>query len=152
MKKIHFVLIILIMIYGCRSSKKYEGNKDLIGNWEGKTVEIIAQSERISFPMYKYGFASLVLSGDSTYNYLMEINRDVVLEKEVFGNPYAKTILKSGYKNYKRGSYYASSSELLLYDANKILSNEYSYYFEGETLYMKFKDKEDKLWIISWEK
>jgi hypothetical protein len=152
MKIIPFALALFITLNGCKSSVPYKGNKDLFGDWEGKTVEITAQSERVSFPMYKYGFATFTLYNDSTYYYSMEITRDVVLEKEVFGNPYAKTILKSGYKNYKRGYYLASSSKIILYDANKIISKEYGYYFDKQTLYIKFKDKENKQWLISWEK
>jgi len=151
--KIFYVaFIISAIIDGCKPSIPYKGNKDLIGNWEGKTVEIIAHSERVNFPMYKYGFANFTLYNDSTYYYSMEITRDVILEKEVFGNPYAKTVLKSGYKNYKRGYYLASSSKIILYDANRIISKEYNYYFDKQTLYIKFKDKGNKQWLISWEK
>ena len=155
MEKIIYCILILILItmyHSCKPLIPYKGNKDLIGNWEGKTVEIIAQSERVSFPMYKYGFATFTLYDDSTYYYLMEITRDVILEKEVFGNPYAKTILKSGFKNYRTGYYLASSSEIILYDANRIISKEYSYYFDEQTLSIRFKDKENKQWIITWEK
>ena len=151
--KIYYIAFLLLLInYGCKPSIPYKGNKDLIGNWEGKTVDIIAQSERVTFPMYKYGFATFTLYNDSTYYYLMEITRDVILEKEIFGNSYAKTILKSGFKNYRTGYYLASSSEIILYDANRIISKEYSYYFEEQTLCIKFKDNEDKQWIITWEK
>ena len=153
MKIIYFVLILFAVSYGCKPSIQYKGNKDLVGNWKCKTVEIIApSSERVSFPMDKYGFSNFTLNNDSSYYFLMEIMQDVILEKEVFGNPYRKTILKSGYKNYRTGYYFASSSELLLYDANRIISNKYSYYFDGQTLYTKFYDKENKQWKISWVK
>lgn len=152
MKIIYFASILFIILCGCKPSVPYKGNKDLFGNWKGKTVEITSQSERVSFPMYKYGFATFTLYNDSTYYYLMEITRDVILEKEVFGNPYTKTVLKSGYKNYKSGYYLASSSKIILYDANRIISEEFSYYFDEQTLYIKFEDKENKQWLISWEK
>lgn len=156
MKKIIYCILILILItmyYSCKPSIQYKGNKDLIGNWEGKTIEIISPSyEKVSFAVHKYGFSTLLLNNDSSYSFLLKIMRDVVLEKEVFGNPYAKKILKSGYTNYRRGYYLASASELILYDANKIISNEYRYYFEEQTLYTKFVDKENNQWKISWEK
>lgn len=148
----YLTLIIFTIFYSCEPTIPYKGNKDLLGSWKGRTVLITANFEKVSFPMDKYGFASFTLYNDSTYDYLLEITRDVILEKEVFGNPYAKTILRSGFKDYKRGYYLASDSMLIFKDANKIISREYSYYFDMQILYVKFNDKENKQWIISWEK
>jgi len=148
-KIIIFPFILFSFLNGCKPSVSYKGKKELIGNWEGKTVEITAQSERVSFPMYKYGFATFTLYNDSTYYYSMEIINDVIFEKEVFGNTNTKTILKSGYKS---GYYLASSSKIILYDTNRLMSKEYNFYFDEQTLYLKFKDQENKQWLICWEK
>lgn len=153
MKIFYYTLILFVICVGCKSTVSYKGNKDLMGNWEGKTIDIISPSnERVSFPMSRYGFSTMRFDNDSTYYFLMEIMHDVILEKEVFGNPYTKTVLKSGYKKYKTGYFLASNSEIILYDYNRILSNKLSYYFNEQILYTKFKDKENKQWIISWEK
>lgn len=144
--------LLFIFLNGCKPPIPYEGNKDLIGNWKGKTFEIITRSERVNFPMYKYGFASINFYSDSTYNYTIEITNDVILEKEVFGNPYAKTIINSGYKMYKSGYYLVGSSKIILYDVNKLISQEYEYYFNEQTFNLKFIDKDNKEWLIVWKK
>ncbi len=112
--KIYYITFILIIAgYGCKPSITYKGNIDLIGNWEGKTVEITSpSSERISFPMSKYGFSSLTLNKDSSFNFVMEIMRDIILDKDVFGNSYSKVMLKSGFKNYRSGYFLASASKI----------------------------------------
>lgn len=152
MRLIYFNILLLIIINGCQPSKNYEGKKDLIGDWEGQIVDISNISDRISFPIYKYGYANFTLNEDSTYSYLMETISDVVIEKEVFGFPYPQTILKSGYKNFKMGYYLASSNRITLFDANRIKLKEYTYYFKNSTLYLEFNDKSDKQWVITWEK
>ena len=147
------LILLLTLASGCSNSIPYKGNKDLIGYWEAKSVEIVAPSyDGVRFPMQRYGFASLTINNDSSYIFNMEIMQDVILEKEVFGNPYSKVVLNAGYQNYKQGYYLASDTSIILYDANKIFSNEYNYDFSGQILYTRFIDKEKKRWKISWEK
>jgi hypothetical protein len=153
MKSLFFVLILFLLVYGCKSSVPYKSRKDLIGNWNGKTIEIISHSsEKVSFAVHRYGYSTLVLNDDGSYFFSMEITRDVILEKKVFGNSYAGAILQAGYKNYMRGHYSASASELFFYGSNHIITHKYKFYFDGHTLYTEFTDKKGRHWKISWEK
>ena len=156
MNKLFYIVIIIaiiIFVTKCNSDIKYYGNKDLIGNWEAKTIDIFSPSnEHINFAIKKYGYSYLSFSRDSSFNFILKLFKDVVLKKDVFGNPYEKTILKSGYENYKSGYYLASDSIIIFYDNNKIISNRYNYIFAGNILYTKFADKENNQWEISWEK
>jgi len=137
----------------CKEQPTYKNKKDLVGNWHCKAIEITTVSHDIvSFPMDRYGFATFSLDKDSLYTFSIDILHDVVLDKKIFGNTYSKTIINAGYKVYRSGSYNYNDSCIALFDMNRIIVNEESYFFEGSILYTKYIDKDKKQWEISWEK
>lgn len=147
------VLSFFLFFISCKQLPPYKGKQDLIGNWHCNTIEITTPSHNnINFAMQRYGFANFSLYKDSSYTFSLDILRDVVMEKEAFGNTYSKTVIHAGYKNFRRGFYYASDSKLIFLDANKDRVNDESYFFNERTLLTKFVDKDNKLWKISWEK
>jgi hypothetical protein len=146
-------LVFLLLTAGCSEKSPYSGKKDLSGYWHCKTVEITSPAnEKTGFSIYKYGYGFVAIEKDSLYESTLEILKDVVLEKSVFGNSYKKTLIQGGYKSFRKGYYKATDSLITFYDVNNRIVNDEEYYFDGRVLYTKFKDREDKLWIISWEK
>ena len=146
-------LLCFLFFISCKQLPPYKGKQDLIGNWHCNTIEITTPSHNnINFAMQRYGFASFSLNQDNSYSFSMDILRDVVLEKESFDNTYSKTVIRAGYKNFRRGFYYATGGNITFLDANKDRVNEESYFFNEKTLLTKFIDNDNKLWKISWEK
>ncbi|MCU7495184.1 MAG: hypothetical protein HF314_04810 [Ignavibacteria bacterium] len=116
-------------------------------------VDITAPNRlKSSFPLRKYGTAIFELNSDSSFTYTLEINRDVVLEKEVLGNPVSKTLIKAVYKNFQKGKFIASDSSLILYDSHNNEISQDKYYFKERILYTEFVSKDRLTWLIAWEK
>lgn len=140
-------------MWGCKSPAPFKSKQDLIGRWKGTVVDITTASRlRASFPFRKYGSAFLELNSDSSFSYTMEINRDVVLEKEVLGNPISKTLLKAVYKEFQKGKFSADDSSLVLYDPYNKQVSKTKYFFKERTLYTEFLNKDKFTWLIAWEK
>lgn len=147
------IISLLVLLTSCKQLPPYKGKLDLIGTWCCNAIEITTPSHNnVNFAMQRYGFASFSLDKDSSYSFSMAILRDVVLEKEAFGNTYSKTIIQAGYKKFRSGFYYATDGNITFLDANKNKVNEESYFFNERTLLTKFIDNDNKLWKISWEK
>ncbi|RJQ65093.1 MAG: hypothetical protein C4517_00675 [Stygiobacter sp.] len=150
---LNLILQLQFLLISCEPSPPYNNKKDLVGNWECKNVRITTSNKNISFfDMSKYGYASLVLSKDTTYTFSMVIMKDVVIDKEVFGNLYSKKIINAGFKNLRKGSYSTSEKTMIFYDDNKTVVSEENYHFENRTLVSRYLDKEKKIWEVSWEK
>ncbi|MGE5353795.1 MAG: hypothetical protein ACM3P0_17045 [Acidobacteriota bacterium] len=150
---IAFLFLSSILLWGCKSQPPFKSKSDLIGEWKGTVVDITTLNRlKASFPFRKYGSAHFDLNQDNSFTYTLEINRDVVLEKEVLGNPLSKTLIKAVYKNFQRGKFTASDSSLTLYDPdnNEIFQNKY--HFKERTLYTEFVSKDKLTWLIAWEK
>ena len=149
----YLLLGLFLLNVSCNKNIAYKGNKDLIGYWEATTVEIVDPNyNAVRFPMGKYGYSEINFNDDSIYSFRMEIHQDVILEKEVLGNQFEKVILKAGYTNYKQGFYFASDTSIILYDGNKLFSDEYRYDFQEQHLFTYFTDKASRKWKIKWEK
>jgi hypothetical protein len=152
-KSINLLILMIILIWSCKPLEPYKSKYDLIGNWHCRTIEITTPTHnKVVFAIRKYGYADYTIAKDSSYSFSMGILSDVVLEKEALGNSYAKTIIQAGYKNFRRGFYYATNNNIIFYDANKIKVNEENYFFTERTLFTKYLDKDNKQWLISWEK
>ena len=148
-----FFLFFICFLSSCKPLPPFTSKKDLMGKWVCRTIDIITPNKNIaSFAIYKYGYANFSLDADNTYMYSINITSDVILEKEVLGNTYAKTILKRGYEEFRKGYYSADDSLIVLYDVNKIKIKEDWYYFKERTLVTVSTDNENKLWKIFWEK
>ncbi len=140
---INLIISVIISIYGCKKEIIYKGNKDLIGKWKGYAIEIKPNNKNdlINFDVENYGYARLELNKDSAFTFMLEIMKDVVVDKEIFGNQYGKKVIQAGYKKYKRGFYLADSNKIVFYDYNKITNKNYKYYFRENILYTIFSDK-----------
>jgi hypothetical protein len=147
------IRLVLLLSVGCRQLQPYQGKHDLPGTWLCRTVGIRTHTQHeVDFAMHNYGFASLSFDNDSSFSFSLEILRDVVLEEEVLGNRYSRTVIQAGYKQYRKGYYCATDSSIILYDANRTRANEESYVFEGRTLLTRSTDEDSRLWEISWAK
>jgi hypothetical protein len=146
-------IVISLSLFSCQQLTPYKNKQDLIGNWHCNKIEINTPSHnKVSFEMSTYGSAKITIDKNGLYSFWMDISRDVVLEKEILGNAYSKTIIQAGYTNYRVGFYYATDSSLIVLDADKNKIDEESYSFNERTLTTKFTDKAEKLWKISWVK
>lgn len=150
---IALLFLSLILLWGCKHPVPFKSKSDLIGQWTGTLVDITTPNHlRASFPFRKYGMALFELNQDSSFTYTLEINRDVVLEKEVLGNPLSKTLIKAVYKKFQRGKFTASDSTLSLNDPGDNEISQNKYFFKERTLYTEFVSKDKLTWLIAWEK
>ncbi len=152
-KKIIIVISSSLLFISCKQLPSFNSKEDLLGDWHCKTIEITSASHNsVNFVIRKYGFADLSFDEDSSYSFSMEIFQDVVIDKNLFGGTYSKTVLNSGYKNYRLGYYQATDSSITFMDVNRIEIKNEDYFFNKRTLFTKFSDKDNKLWKISWVK
>ncbi|HEX2868542.1 MAG TPA: hypothetical protein VHO03_15980 [Ignavibacteriales bacterium] len=150
---IAFLFLSLILLWGCKHPAPFKSKKDLIGQWKGTVVDVTTPNRlRASFPFRKYGLALFELNRDSSFSYTIEINRDVILEKEVLGNPLSKTLIKAVYKRFQKGRFSAGDSTLTLNDPDNNEISRNKYYFNDRTLYTEFVGKDKLTWLIAWEK
>ena len=150
---IAFLFLNLILLWGCESPAPFKSKLDLTGQWKGTVVDVTTPNRlKASFPFRKYGSALLELNSDSSFSYTVEIYRDVILEKEVLGNPLSKTLIKAVYKEFQRGKFIANDSSIVLYDPGNKPSSQNKYFFKERTLYTEFLNKDKLTWLIAWEK
>ena len=71
----------------------------------------------------------------------MDIERDVVLEKEAFGNTFSKIVLQAGYKNFKKGFYVVTDSSIIILDTEKNVVENDNYLFNERELLTQFMDR-----------
>lgn len=148
-----FLFLSSILLWGCKSPSPFKSKRDLIGRWKGILVEITTPNRlQASFPFRKYGTALFELNNDSSFSYNVEIDRDVVLEKEILGNHLSKTLIKAEYKSFRKGNFMADDSSITLYDADNKQISQNKYYFKERTLFTEFIGKDNLNWLIKWEK
>ncbi|MBN8706907.1 MAG: hypothetical protein J0L62_13605 [Bacteroidetes bacterium] len=152
MRILYFLMVVLLS--GCSDKKEYSSQKDLPGEWKAFRAEVtsVSANETLSFSMDQFGKGSLVLGADSSCVFSMSLSRDLIIEKDVLGNSYRKTILHSGFSTYQRGYYSATDSILLVLDYNKKNTQFLKYGFQEQTLLTHHADKKNLQWKIFWEK
>ncbi len=149
----YYILILALIIVGCKQSIPFTNKNDLLGNWKGEIIKITTPSNlETHFPIRKYGYASFSLNKDNSYTFSMTILRDVILDKNILGNNYSKALIKAVYKEFKTGKYTAIDSAMIFLNNNGIIENKEKYFFIDRTLYTEYSDKDKNIWLISWEK
>ncbi|MHB9011450.1 MAG: hypothetical protein ACYC49_04405 [Ignavibacteriaceae bacterium] len=149
----YYILIISLIIAGCKPSIPFTNKSDLLGNWKGEIIKITTPSNlETHFPIRKYGYASFSLNKDNSYTFSLTILRDVILDKNILGNNYSKILIKAVYKDFNTGNYTASDSAIIFLNNNGIIANKEKYFFTDRTLYTEYSDKNQNIWLISWEK
>jgi len=154
MKNYYKILIVIFIFFiSCKQLPPFKGKQDLVGSWHCEKIEITTpRGTNFGFLMRKYGFANFSIYQDSLYSFSMNILQDVVLEKEILGGTYSKTVLQAGYKNTRTGYYQTTDSSLILFDFNKVKINEESYSFCERVLLTTFTDEDKRFWKIFWKK
>jgi len=150
----YLLLLIGFFLLGCSGKTEYSSQKDLPGEWKAVRAEVtsVSSKETLSFSMDQFGKGNLVLEADSSSVFSMSLNRDLIIEKDVLGSPYRKTILHSGFSTYQRGYYSSNDSVLLIFDYDRIKTQILNYGFQEQTLLTHHADKNNLQWKIFWEK
>lgn len=150
----YLFLLMGFLLLGCSGKTAYTSQKDLPGEWNAVRAEVtsVSTKENLSFSMDKYGKGSLVLMADSSCVFSMSLKRDLVIEKDVLGNPFRKTLLHSGFSTYQRGYFSSNDSALFIFDYDKIKTEVLKYSFQEQMLITRHADRKNLQWKIFWEK
>ena len=154
------LLCSLFLLIGCNSQKQIKyGKKYLEGNWGVQTAEAINSNlgDDSVVPIGKinlsdYGFGKISFQPNNAYVSSITVLKDIVVKRKIFGNEINQTIIKAKYTSVRIGTYSATDTSIILYDHNRDIITEGSYYFAADYLIYRTVDNNRNLWISRWKK
>lgn len=145
---IKIILVVITFIIFCCNSKENRDtlNSSLIDIYHGSKIYCEYNSKTFIFNLPTYGFAKLILYNDSTYNFNLEILKDVIYEDKELN--IHKVLLNAGFKRFNAGKFSIFNSKINFqdYEGNDILRADYN--FNLDTLRIYFLDAHQKNWNL----
>lgn len=141
--------ILTFFLINCNTDKfEFEGSLDqnFYIIYGGEEVICNYNFREHTFNLTNYGYAKLILFKDSTYNFNLEILKDVIYEDKELN--IHKVLLNSGFKRFNAGKFSVFNSKINFqdYEGNVVLCADYN--FNLDTLKIYFLDSHQKNWNL----
>lgn len=111
------------------------------------TVSDTRHQESVTLSVKKYGYATLRLGADSSYEFDLAVLRDVLSERPMFGVNQNVVLLKAVYKSSRFGKFHAVDSGIQLESKDGVIFvTEDSI---NRSLIARFRDESSRSWVCT---
>ncbi|MBA4316773.1 MAG: hypothetical protein C0412_00075 [Flavobacterium sp.] len=147
------VFLFIFILTACNIEPPYTKKTDVYGFWNADEITIVTKKNFTkTFDVENYGYANLDISPKGYYESTINILKDIIVEKEIFGNNYKHIMIQKGYKNYKYGKSTINDSTIELFKSNELIWKVDKYYFKERTMITCIEDTKENKWKIVWHK
>ena len=143
-----FYLFLGLVFSTCRRTT----NESIFGTWSGQFMTISSEKthESVSIPIRKYGYLTLTLHSDSSFEFILGVLKDVRVDKPIFGMNTSVLLIPAVYKTSRFGKYRHTDSSFVLTSKDGVIFAKHS--DVSQDLQLSFSDEAGRDWKCDLDK